>query len=156
MTSVLELQRARFADLMRQYAKKKAESNALKEQKSAVDGELDNLRELMRIEAMNLGIVRGSKLKFENLGSFTFQKKTYYSVPKEHRGEFARLLAGRQEHALLTINKTDLADWCEDMQSIGEKVPDYVAVKVDEFVPYVSLARRGQAAAGDDQRGNEQ
>ena len=137
-----EAAKARFVDLMQAYAQKKVEHTRLSDAAKARKVECDHLREQLRIEALTIGISRGSKLKFEGIGTFSFTGKKHYHVPKLNRGEFARLLAGRGEHELLTVGATDLRDWCDDQADTEVALPPYVKITEDNFVPHITLTRR--------------
>lgn len=127
-----------FAALMRQYHNNEIELERAKALVSDLDSVRTNLRTLLRSEALNRSIGKGSNVRIDGVGVFGWTTQRSHVVPRERREEFARLLAGRDEYSLLTIGKRDLREWCEEL---GDKKPAYIEFHEDPFVPRIKLDR---------------
>jgi hypothetical protein len=131
-----------ITELMQKYAAAEKKKKAAEAERKTASAEMEELKGVLKTEVLNLGLGKGTKLKVEGIGSFSFQTKKFWRLPKADREVFCRMLAAKGEHALLTIGKTDLNDWCNDRVATEEDLPDYITFHEDEFIPRVTLARK--------------
>jgi hypothetical protein len=130
----------RFEELMRRYQAITLKVDALSEERKLAIGQQDNLKALLKEEVQNMGLGRGSKLKIDGVGAFSFTTNRYYACTKERRLELVDLLIERGEKSLLTIGKADLASWASEVdEDEDQTLPDFVTFFEDKFVPRVAV-----------------
>lgn len=134
--------------LLEEYDRLDREAAERAEAKRNAEDAREHVKGLLRDEATNMGLGKGSRAVYEGLGTFGWTTKRYWRLPSEHREQFVRLLIERGEEALLTIGQKDLNAWCDDMEARGEELPSYLKYHEDRFVPQISLesakARRAE------------
>lgn len=131
----------RFEALMKRYAEVDARIAAAKREKSELEDEQQNLRQLLVDEVRNLGLARGSTLRVDGVGTFGFTTKRGWRVAADDRERLVTELIEEGSTALLTVGKKALDDWCADRLNTGRDVPEYVKRYEDRHVPRISLEK---------------
>lgn len=128
-----------FSELMRQYDQIDEQLAEVDIRKKELDEAKKHVRALLKDCVENMGLGPGATLPIDGLGKFSFTTQRYYHCPADRRQDFVGYLIERGEEAVLSVGKSDLNQWAEDMKQTEQAVPPYITFHEDRFVPRISL-----------------